>query len=244
MDYHAISTKIKAMKAKLLSREEYKALCQCHTVEHFFGQGISIRDRMSITEELKRLRSFIKDPEGRRILLFEGQMKGQTKGQSEGQMKDKDMVKVWSFVKSLPYGQNRQALTYIKGVEIDLNNILYIYRLKRYYTKAQVYPHLVPICYKLNKGDIKKMVECPGTPEFIVAVLNTPYRHINFENAEKAIVREMDQVNSKMAKRFPKSMAEVLGYLSIRRKEMHNLTAIMEGIKYQLRPEEIFKHLL
>lgn len=217
----ALNAKIKAMRARLPTASDYMALCQP-------GAAVSIdRSRLSFENELARLRRFLADTEGRKLI------------------QEREPMEAWAYARSLQRGQNRSALTYITGTEIDLQNILTIYRLKRYYASlpagADIYPHLTPICYRLRPDELKQMAESPGIFEFIIIAKHTPYGLISFEDPEADIFREMSRVYSKMAKRYPRSMAAVLGYIFARRAEIRNLTAIIEGHKYNLPPEEIFK---
>ena len=223
-----VTAKIKAMKAKLLTKSDYQALCQCQSVEHFLSQS---QKRPSMWEEFRRLQLFICDAEWKKILSPDGDyMSG-------------DYIKSWSFVKRLPSSQNREALSYIKGTEIDLQNILGVYRLKSYYKKAQVYPHIIPICYRLDKNAIKQMAESSGTSEFIVAVRHTCYSNLSFDDLEASTFLNLTKTFSKLEKRYPDSIAGVIGYFFAKKAETKNLTAVMEGLKNQLPPEEILSEL-
>ena len=245
MDYTAVNAKVKAMRANLLTKPQYQLLCQSKSGSHYFEQlkgyqayseGRFSESMLSdsLNEEYKRLRLFMGNGEGRRILYLAEQQ---------------DFMKAWSFVRTLPASSaNRQALTYIKGSEIDLNNLLRIYRLKRYFQNAEIYPQLIPVCYKLSKENIKQMAESPGVGEFIVALKHSPYAGLSFENAEISLEREISfkvrHIYSKMEKRYPRSLAGVLGYFFSKRIEINNLNTISEGIKYQLPAEEIFGELM
>jgi len=168
-----------------------------------------LTDSQQYYDELERLRLFISDIQWRRILEFEREAY-----QTNPPL---DYAKMWSFIKRLPMGQNRLALTYIKGTEIDLHNILRIYRLKRYYPEAEVYPHLIPVCYRLNKETLKQMAESPGIAEFIVMVRHSHYFDLSFGDLEEDIVRVMRRVFSDAVKRYPRSMAVVLRHFFSRR---------------------------
>jgi len=223
MEYNAVNAKIKAMSARLLTLPEYRILCQSQSIEHFMAQ---VKSRDSIEEELRRVRLFLTNIKDRRLLSLE-----------------EDFIFAWSYIKSLPSGQNRQALIQIKGTEIDLNNILRIYRLKLYYPDAEIYSKLIPIFYRLSKDEIKQMAESPGIGEFIVTVRHTRYGYIAFDHVEAKIDHAMMRVFSRMTKRYPQSVAGVIGYFFAKKIEIHNLTAVMEGVKYHIPPEEILNHL-
>ena len=230
MEYNALNSKVKAMRAGLLTKPQYQVLCRSQSKEHFLAQlprGYAY-GRDSLAEELERLRLFLADVNGRRILTT---------------MAEQDYTRTWACIKTLPKSQNRQALTYIKGSEIDLQNILRIYRLKRHYPDAEVYPHLIPVCYRLNRELIKHMAESPGVAEFTVALKNTHYDRFNFEKPEQAIFLHMRRVYSKAAKRYPHSLAETTSYFFEKNNEIYNIIAISEGLSYRLPPDEIMSCL-
>ena len=52
-----------------------------------------------------------------------------------------------------------------RGSKIDLLNLQWIYRAKKYYNMkpADIYLLLIPIHYKLSTDQVKEMVRCTGT---------------------------------------------------------------------------------
>ena len=241
-----INAKIRAKKARLITGSGYRILCQSQSTEHFFAQlktypsYTNARIPMSMTEEMDRMR-----------LFFTGVGAAFDAGLTVGSLMrlisfEKDHLQAWSYIKTLPNGSNRQVLTYIKGTEIDLHNILCIYRLKRYYPEAEVYPHLIPVFYRLNKEALKQMAESPGIAEFIVHLRHNCYGHIfgSFENPKSAVSQTMKLTFARMVKRYPGSIAGMLGYFFDKRIEIENLTAIMEGVRYRLPSDEIFSRLI
>ena len=54
------------------------------------------------------------------------------------------------------------------GSKIDMLNMQWIYRAKKYYNMkpADIYLLLIPIHYKLSTEMVKEMVEAPGLTEF------------------------------------------------------------------------------
>ena len=240
-----VNAKIRAMRARLITPDQYRILCHSQSTEHFFAQLQTYpaythrRIAMSMSKEMDQMRLFLTGA-------------GATVGTGLSTDKwmhmislEEDHMLAWSYVKTLSNGPNRQALTYIKGMEIDMQNILRIYRLKQYYPEAEVYPHLIPICYKLNKEFLRQMVKSPGIAEFIVALHHTYYGHVfnSFEAPNRAVSQAMKLFYNRMTKRYPQSMAGVMSYFFDKKMESQNLTVVMEGIKYRLTPDEIFSRL-
>jgi len=210
----ALNTKIRAMRSRLLTPDDYRILCQSQSIEHFIAQT---RSRSSLEEDLERMRLF----SGYQLSIF---------GINELNWK-------------LANKQNKQSFAYIKGTEIDLHNILQIYRLKKYYPVEEVYLNIVPSFYRLSRDNIKQMAQSAGVPEFLVAVKHTSYNYISFENPEQETSQVLAKVYSKAAKRYPKSLADTWGYFFAKQTETQNLASIAEGLRYKLPPDEIYKYL-
>jgi len=210
----ALNAKIRAMRSRLLTSDRYRILCQAQSIEHFIAQTQNLS---SIEEELERMRLF----SGYQLSIF---------GINDLNWK-------------LNNKQNKLAFAYIKGTEIDLYNILQIYRLKKYYPTTEIYPYIVPSFYRLSRDNIKQMAQSAGVPEFLVAVKHTLYNYITFENAEQEISKILAKTYSKAAKRYPSSLASTWGYFFAKQTEAQNLASIAEGLRYKLPPGEIYKHM-
>lgn len=68
---------------------------------------------------------------------------------------------LWRGVNALD-GTCRKAMRRILGTEIDLHNILWVYRLKRFYGifGDETYGFLVPVRYRLSADALDKIVAC------------------------------------------------------------------------------------
>lgn len=207
----AINAKIRSMKARLLKIEQYRSL-----VESNSAQPHSTRQIEPMTEELKRVSRFLADVHLRKLLALVGA---------------KDLLGCWSLIKTMPRGQNRHVCTFIKGTEIDLYNIQCINRLKHYYPEADIYPHLVPVCYRLTKDAIKQIIETKAAA--------SAAGDFTYDNN----IQIMKKTYRTAIKNYPRSIGGILEYFYLKELEEQNLVTIMEGIKYKLPPEEIIGHL-
>ena len=130
---------------------------------------------------------------------------------------------------------NWTALRSILGAEIDLNNILWMYRLKRYHcvTGDATFGYLVPIRYRLSRETTRRMADC-GTPiDLLDEVERSPYAvdfalMINKKTSTETksiIASESRPTPEQMltmaiirryqtaARRYPNSLAATLAYL-------------------------------
>jgi len=122
---------------------------------------------------------------------------------------------------------NRIALRCIMGAEIDLYNILWMYRLKRYHrvTGDGTFGYLVPIRYKLSRETTRQMADT-ATPEALLNIVangpySTDFKHLGKgpeilsggltpeQMLEIAIARRYQSA----ARRYPNSLAPALAYL-------------------------------
>jgi V/A-type H+-transporting ATPase subunit C len=146
-------------------------------------------------------------------------------------------------------GKDREIVGSIIGAEADLRNILWIYRGKKYYdlNKEILYRYLIPLSFKLNKQELIKMVEANNSQEVIEIVQTTYYENYigNDPNQwEHEFIKYLLKVQYKNIQSFPYSLAPIVGYIVIKEMEIDNIIAIIEGVRYQVSPDEIRKQLI
>lgn len=130
------------------------------------------------------------------------------------------------------------------GSKIDLLNIQWIYRAKKYFNMAapDIYTLLVPIHYKVSTDLIKDMAEAATLEEFFTVVNKTIYsRHYNFEQnltIEKMYAQCLYHLYMADKRQNPYSIASINTYLFLKEEELKKLTTAMECIRYNLAPGE------
>ena len=135
------------------------------------------------------------------------------------------------------------------GSRIDLLNLQWIYRAKKYYNMkpAEIYLLLIPIHYKLSTDLVKELVEAPGLEEFENAVARTSYaRHYNFRQdltIEQMYSECLNYLYTVDRRRNPYSIAAVNTYLFLKEEELKKLTTAMECIRYSLTPGETLAYV-
>ncbi|MFP4697905.1 MAG: V-type ATPase subunit [Eubacteriales bacterium] len=141
-------------------------------------------------------------------------------------------------------GKNKKILKKLLGIEVDMKNILWIYRSKRYYKtpKELIYRYIIPYQYKLSKKELSKMIEVKTTQEFLDLLRDTKY---SFDVGKEKIKKEKTFLEvqlshyKKYMKDNPFSMAPISVYIFMKEIEISNITTIIEGIRYQVEPNEI-----
>ena len=135
------------------------------------------------------------------------------------------------------------------GSQIDLLNMQWILRAKKYYNMkpADIYLLIIPIHYKLSTAQIKEMVEAAGIEELQTLVSQTRYgRQYHFQKNP-----DMEQMYSECLhhlylidrRRNPYSIAAVNTYLFLKEEEIKKLTTTLECIRYGLSPGETMTYV-
>ena len=136
-----------------------------------------------------------------------------------------------------------------RGSQIDLLNLQWIYRAKKYYNMkpADIYLLLIPIHYKLSTDLVKELVEAPGLEEFETAVARTTYaRHYNFKQQltiEQMYLDCLNYLYTLDRRRNPYSIAVINTYLFLKEEEIKKLTTAMECVRYSLTPGETLAYV-
>jgi len=119
---------------------------------------------------------------------------------------------------------NPAALKSILGAEIDLKNIMWMYRLKRYYriTGDATFGYLIPIRYKLSRDLTRRMADCITPAALLDEVASCVYAQ-DFEHMtnmpprvptpEQMLLAATCRRYQAAARRYPDSLAPALAYL-------------------------------
>ncbi len=159
-------------------------------------------------------------------------------------------TKSWKMIEHFPKGKNRKIIKALYGTQIDLLNIQWIYRSKKFYdmSAVKIVTNIIPITYKLNKNNLDHMIEAISTEEFAREISKTYYKKIfselDYTNIESAYVRKLMKLYSMYATKYSHSMAPVLRFLFMKELELENLTTALECIRYRLTPNEILDYLI
>lgn len=142
--------------------------------------------------------------------------------------------------------KDKLVMDKIIGSEIDLRNILWIHRLKKYYNyeKDQIYSKIIPIRHRLNKQNINDMIEAKTEQRFFDELEKTCYYDVFKENIEeKKFIQTMTQIYKKEKLKYPNSIAVVSEYIHLKEVEINNITTLIEGVRYSIKDDEIMTFL-
>lgn len=136
------------------------------------------------------------------------------------------------------------------GAEIDALNLLWIYRLKKYFDmdKELIFTYLIPNNYKLKNEKIIELVQTKTVNEFVSFAKRTPYGALfvgdDGDYLEYGYKRYIYHLYKKLQRENPFTLMTAVSYLHIREQEIKNITSVTEGIRYGLLPEKIRRYVI
>ncbi len=156
---------------------------------------------------------------------------------------------IWKRTNKLPSLTERKVLTETYGSQMDLLNVQWIYRSKRYYKMSadDIYDLIIPIHYRLHSHIISAMAEA-GTAEEVLALLQTTCYAKYFQEPDIPLERVYHNILGKLyehaVRKYPYSVACISSYLYKKELEVNRLTSVLEGIRYRLPAERILKIIM
>lgn len=265
MAYSAMTAKICGMKANLLKKEDYRTLASMKSVpeaiswlcDHtVYGKclkelDVSFYHRGNIEKIL--VNSLYDDC--RRIYHFANKnqktfLKLYVKKYESRDVNADYFSDIWKKGKKLPNKREQKIYLNHMGNEIDLLNLQWIYRAKKYYQlpEQDIYPMLIPIQYKLTVNGVRKLCEASGAEEFMRILNEETYYgkkyHFDAEHSiEKMADVWLDHVYEGASRKNPYSIAGIYHYLFRKEKEIDTITTAMECIRYGLSETEIMSYI-
>ena len=139
-------------------------------------------------------------------------------------------------------------LKQIVGSEIDLLNILWIYRIKKYYKfeKEELEKIIIKVNYKLKSSTIKKLIQINNYEEMKQILDLTPYKKIFIQESdiEANIDKYLYSINKKIFEEDQMTIAYIFAYVNLIDYENNDIINTIEGIRYNLEKNEILKRLV
>ena len=131
------------------------------------------------------------------------------------------------------------------GEKIDLLNIIYIFRLKKYYhmNEEEIKNYLIQVRYNLKKETIHNLMKTNTFEEMIEILQSTIYRkivqYITEEEIEKSINKYLYTKYKQIFAKSKYNICSVIAYMYLEEYQQTNIINILGGINYNLPKEEI-----
>ena len=136
----------------------------------------------------------------------------------------------------------------IIGSEIDLLNVLWIFRIKKYYNfeSEKINQILIKRYYKLKPNIIQKIIQTNSFDEIKEIMSKTIYKSVFTEESslEENIDKYLYEVNKKIFRNDITSIAYILAYVKMIEYENNDIINTIEGIRYNMDKTEILKRLV
>ena len=153
------------------------------------------------------------------------------------------------FEKSLR-GSGRKIIINAHCVKSDIENILFIYRIKKLYNypSREIENYLIPCDYGIGRKELLEMAQCERLEDIAEKIANTRYGNlfpVGRENEWEALHAEFFySTHKKNIRRDGDSIAVALSYLYLKEIDIKNIVMIIEGVRYSLPPERIASFII
>ena len=136
------------------------------------------------------------------------------------------------------------------GENIDLLNISWIYRMKKYYnlSEEKVMENLIDVNYKIDKNQIKKLINSSNDEEFKENIKSTKYAKILGKEPLNLLELTINKyIYKKCKNEFSKAeynLNTVFCYMRLKEYQKQNLINILGGISYNLDQKVITEKII
>ncbi len=147
---------------------------------------------------------------------------------------------MWRKERKLLTGQEKEMFLKDFGTKIDLLNLQWVYRAKKYYhmLAPDIYALTIPYHYRIRVDEFKTLVDTPTVEEFEHKVAQTYYAK-RYEIADSGTIERrykdiLKHLYVTDRRRDPYSIATINAYLFLKEDEIDKLTTALECIRYGL----------
>ncbi len=144
--------------------------------------------------------------------------------------------------------KENKELQDIIGTEIDLLNIIWIYRAKKYfkYSADEIKQIIIPINYKLSKSILRELLNVTNYEDIFEIVEKTKYKNV-FKNENDLEHDKNEFLYKKYMKYFKTKLfniCTVFCNINLIDIEIKNIINVIEGIRYNIDKSEIQKKII
>lgn len=156
--------------------------------------------------------------------------------------------KTWKMIaKNLPKSEQANIFEYF-GTKLDLLNLQWIYRTKRYYVASTetIQKLLIPLHRNLKTEQINKLIRAETVEDFFTVLEGTWYgsrlKKADFlEKPDLEVLYRfvLNHMHRQGSKKKPYSMTILYSYLYFKEAELRKIITIIESIRYEIDVSEI-----
>lgn len=252
LKYASINAKLKGMAVKRLNEDDiFNLIKQTDLKSAVYVLKTKVNDlkdldenadRAKIEQELEKI--IYNDITKIRRLLNKKEKEFFDLFISKYNMKSKEYKKCIEQI----YGETQKFGKELKdmiGEKIDLLNIIYIFRLKKYYhmNEEEIKDYLIKVSHNLRKETIHNLMQSTTLEEMLEILQSTVYgkivKKITQDKIENAINKYLYSKYKQIFAKSKYNICSVIAYMYIEEYQKANIINILGGINYNLPKEEI-----
>jgi len=153
------------------------------------------------------------------------------------------------LMKKILSGGDFKAVEDMFGIEVDIANLIMIYRCKKLFRLPGelISKYIIPYWYHLTRKLLVQVSRCRDTEEFKMLVAKTKYSGI-FENSGEHLLENnsmnyMYRVFKRHLRKDVFNIGTIIAYLHLKEIDIRNIITLIEGVRYSLPKEEIKGYL-
>lgn len=158
---------------------------------------------------------------------------------------------IWREAHKSLKGEQITLFEQLIGSNIDMMNLMWIYRGKKYYDFSSeiIFTYLFPIRHRLSEEKTRRLVNADSAEQLVSLVRGETVYGDLFEDIENGRFPEENYrtIYNGISKRIfvnnSQSFAAMFAYLNLKEAEIGNITTITEGVRYGLNPDAIRAHV-
>lgn len=146
-------------------------------------------------------------------------------------------------------GNKNKGLEKMIGSKVDFTNILWIYRMKKYYnfSDEKIQNSIIDINYLLKRNQIMSLIKAKNMGELNEILQKTAYSDIASEDIFELECNFKKYLQKLYSKNFKSSLLSincVYSYLNLVELENKDIISIIEAVRYGINKEKILKKLM
>ena len=156
---------------------------------------------------------------------------------------------VWKTIGKYLKGDDLKIITHNYGCQIDMLNIQWIYRAKKFYNipNTDIYSLIIPVNYKLKKETLNAMVNAESWKDLEDIISGSYYgrlyNSLNLNSTEEFYRKNRFMMHSLESKKKPYTIATINSYLFFKEREIRMLTTALECVRYGLDSNTILSYI-
>lgn len=144
---------------------------------------------------------------------------------------------------------NKKNLKKMIGAKIDFTNILWIYRMKKYYnfSEDKIEKSIIDINYALKKNQILSLVKAKNIEELNEILKKTVYSNISTDDIYELECNMKKYLHGLYIKNFKSNLLSInciYSYLNLVELENKDIISIIEAVRYGIDKEKLLKKLI